>query len=395
MKKNIFMLLLFSSCIFAQELREDIYVSGRSEDNGFIEYYSNGLIKRLSLYDRKLEFDIKKVSNSNIDGKITWIEYDDVNETIFNIKIDADKIIINEDFIKPGNAHRSDKIITIRDEAFFTDNFYYAYREDKFKYKDAYSDFVMINNRIYDIASINFEKEKPYSSQSVKVLEANKKQLALGFYNLYSYESSGEGVFIKDENIIVSPYVNKDKFSPLYKFINFYLVSSLFIKNEFLPYILVINQKYSDFSKQNQIIYYNSSSFLREGNINYSADNLSSHHNNIPYASANGYGIGDKIYLYVDVEKEYLTLNLYNGFQSVLKPYLYEQNSRAKKIQIKNIDNGNIIVFEVSDIPEVQKISLAPITVNAESVARLELTILEVYPGTKYKDLCIHAILAE
>lgn len=88
-------------------------------------------------------------------------------------------------------------------------------------------------------------------------------------------------------------------------------------------------------------------------------------------------------------------LRFYNGFQSGTKKNLYKDNSRAKKIQIKNLNNGVETVISLKDTPDEQIISLRNLCLYQDLYTKLEITILEVYPGEKYKDLCIQAIIPE
>ena len=59
------------------------------------------------------------------------------------------------------------------------------------------------------------------------------------------------------------------------------------------------------------------------------------------WASGNGYGIGDSLFLVVDIFSDF-KIAIYNGFQSE-KKYLYEQNSRLKTIKV--ITEVAIILF--------------------------------------------------
>lgn len=137
--------------------------------------------------------------------------------------------------------------------------------------------------------------------------------------------------------------------------------------------------------------YYEASSFLIEGETIYKPENLSSI-SGLPWATANGYGIGDTIQIKIDYYDN-LKLGFYNGFQSKNRPDLYNANSRAKKIKIQNIENGKNKEFVLEDISSMQKLSLEELNIKQRSLINLEITILEVYPGEKYKDLCIQAII--
>ena len=72
------------------------------------------------------------------------------------------------------------------------------------------------------------------------------------------------------------------------------------------------------------------------------------------------------------------------------KPYLYKQNSRPKKIRL-TAESLFSIEVDLIDTPNFQTI-IFPVRLKNEI---LKLEILEVYPGTKYEDTCINAILFE
>lgn len=140
-------------------------------------------------------------------------------------------------------------------------------------------------------------------------------------------------------------------------------------------------------------ISYTASSFLVEGKTVYGAANLSSK-DGLPWASANGYGINDTIQIKT-IGNESLKLVFYNGFQSDSRPDLFEANSRVKKIEIKCVENNGIIKIDLKDSREAQIIDLKPLKIALTSYINLEIKILEVFQGEKYKDLCIQAIIPE
>ncbi|NLK46034.1 MAG: hypothetical protein GX297_05200 [Treponema sp.] len=137
--------------------------------------------------------------------------------------------------------------------------------------------------------------------------------------------------------------------------------------------------------------FYNASSELKEKNAFYKAENLRTVEG-LPWASANGYGIGDKIFIRTPTLYS-IKLAIYNGFQSDSKKYLYKANSRAKKIRIKSLESEKSIEILLKDIPNEQYIDLSSLDIAYNVFTNLEITILEVYPGDKYKDLCIQAII--
>lgn len=137
---------------------------------------------------------------------------------------------------------------------------------------------------------------------------------------------------------------------------------------------------------------YNASSELKEKKAHYKAENLR-HIDGLPWASANGYGINDTITinLMIPCLKGFI---FYNGFQSTSNKDLYKANSRVKKLRIKYLPNNQYIDVELADTPKKQIIMLDKLYYDSDFYENFEFTILEVYPGEKYKDLCIQSIQA-
>lgn len=136
---------------------------------------------------------------------------------------------------------------------------------------------------------------------------------------------------------------------------------------------------------------YKATSELKEKKAFYSAENLKTQ-DKLPWASANGYGIGDVITIETPTASS-MNLYFYNGYQSKERPDLYKANSRAKKIRIENKASKSKIEIELKDTPDAQIISMKALNLWFNVYSTLEITILEVYPGEKYKDLCIQAII--
>ena len=109
-------------------------------------------------------------------------------------------------------------------------------------------------------------------------------------------------------------------------------------------------------------------------------------------ASANGYGIGDKIKINFGTAVP-KTLYVMNGFIDSKRTDLFLKNSRVKKIKLTNIKTGAWKVVGVYG----EAVSLSQIDVGtlvfSEDANILEIEILETYPGEKYSDLCIQAII--
>ncbi len=139
---------------------------------------------------------------------------------------------------------------------------------------------------------------------------------------------------------------------------------------------------------------YAADSALKEGTIFYGASNLSNI-KGLPWVSANGYGIGDKIY--IDFKgKAPKTILFLNGYISEEKQYLFMQNSRVKKINLINPANNatQTYLFYSGTSREINQIDISNIYKD-DTNESLIIEMSEIYPGTKYKDLCIQAIIPD
>jgi hypothetical protein len=136
------------------------------------------------------------------------------------------------------------------------------------------------------------------------------------------------------------------------------------------------------------------SSYLVENDILYFPSNLDiSYRTDKPWVDGvEGYGIGEKILFekgYVPIPNGSMHISI--GYISYDKPYLYNKNSRPKKIKL-SVENKFSFVVDLRDTPHYQEIKF-PSSINQEDTLVLE--ILDVYPGTKYEDTCINTILFE
>jgi hypothetical protein len=101
----------------------------------------------------------------------------------------------------------------------------------------------------------------------------------------------------------------------------------------------------------------------------------------------NDYGIGE----YIEF-KGYLFANgigLLNGLQK--NRNIYDANSRVKKLKVYVNGKENCIV-ELEDKMGVQTFQIPGYESGTSEEIFIKFEILEVYPGTKYKDTCISEI---
>lgn len=137
-------------------------------------------------------------------------------------------------------------------------------------------------------------------------------------------------------------------------------------------------------------IYKDASSYLIERTKSYPIENLCNIDIATPWVeNAPGYGIGECFTIENTWGRIYSTLLIMNGYISYEKPYLYEQNSRIKKIRVTGVKSGKTQVLEVLDTPHPQTVDISFITEPED----LRVTIEDVYPGTKYEDTCIQFLI--
>jgi len=128
------------------------------------------------------------------------------------------------------------------------------------------------------------------------------------------------------------------------------------------------------------------SSFLKEGNILYYPQNIETPKIGYPWVEGvPGYGIGEWVEIEINMYDQTIVLALMNGYVSYNKPYLYEQNSRIKKLEISGRNNSMLV-----DIPDSP--NLYEIKIDSRFGGTLRLTIKDVYPGTKWSDTCLESI---
>jgi hypothetical protein len=124
-----------------------------------------------------------------------------------------------------------------------------------------------------------------------------------------------------------------------------------------------------------------SASFLIENGISYSSEKLGYRIGEAwayRFGETNIFGTLETTYSYSEV---YISI----GFVSYTNPQLYRQNARPKKIRISGNDGDYKIdrIIDLEDTPHFQEIG------GLNGAMKIE--IIEIYPGTRYQDVCINA----
>lgn len=135
---------------------------------------------------------------------------------------------------------------------------------------------------------------------------------------------------------------------------------------------------------------YYATTYLTEGTTTYEPEHLQQK-DGLPWASGNGEGIGEIISIKEFKNKNPTVLKIMNGYQDSTHPDYYEKNSRVKTIKITNKETKKSKKIRVKDIKEEQIFSITDLGQGQE----YDIEILNVYPGKKYKDLCIQYLVVE
>ena len=134
------------------------------------------------------------------------------------------------------------------------------------------------------------------------------------------------------------------------------------------------------------------SSELREGKTVYSVENLSTEIL-LPWVPAGGKnGIGATLTIH-DMYGEFLILG--SGYVSVKNRALWTKNARPKKLKIQYKKTGIVKYVDLKDTPDLQTIVMYTDEdyKNQTIGSDIVITIMDVYEGTTYSDVCINILV--
>lgn len=128
-----------------------------------------------------------------------------------------------------------------------------------------------------------------------------------------------------------------------------------------------------------------SSTLKPEGENRYDAENVrNSWEDKVWSEGAAGNGVGEWLEITPVTAKPLIKILMKPGFQKDATD-LFKANARPKKIRIEL--NGEH-QFD-ADIPDEEETIAIPVTGYTKPVQKMRLTFTEVYPGSKYEDLCV------
>jgi hypothetical protein len=102
-----------------------------------------------------------------------------------------------------------------------------------------------------------------------------------------------------------------------------------------------------------------------------------------------GPGIGEWVEIEPTKPTPLFAISISPGFQSTNKPERFEQNGRPSRVEIA-LNGENRFTATLGDKPESQ---LIPILGYTKPVAKIRITILDVFPGTRFSDTCISRVV--
>ncbi|MBK1815330.1 hypothetical protein JIN84_06880 [Luteolibacter yonseiensis] len=130
-----------------------------------------------------------------------------------------------------------------------------------------------------------------------------------------------------------------------------------------------------------------SSTLPADGTHSYQAENVKTSRPDIAWSEgARGTGIGEWLEIIPEVSKPLAAIEIWPGFTS--SEEYYQANARPKKI---SIDLNGEYQFSV-DVPDRRESFRIPIKGYSKPVDKLRMTFKEVWPGSKYEDLCVSGV---
>lgn len=133
-----------------------------------------------------------------------------------------------------------------------------------------------------------------------------------------------------------------------------------------------------------------SSELENNGDVNYKVQNVHDFNlNTVWVEGAEGYGIGETIEMIVEGNQIGLAIThieIINGYVKSNK--MWEENTRVKTLMLKK-DGQPYKVLLLEDSKDVQSFEIGYIGIGGKEDIVLDFEIMDVYPGSKYKDTAI------
>lgn len=126
-----------------------------------------------------------------------------------------------------------------------------------------------------------------------------------------------------------------------------------------------------------------------EGEFSYSPENLKTVRNDECWAEgAEGNGVGEWLEFLVEVPRPLHGIFITPGYYRHSKEMLFKANARPKSLKV-TLNGEHEFIAELKDSMTEQMIAVSGYT---KSVKTVRLTVMDVYPGSAYEDLCISSV---
>ena len=426
MKKIMFFFVSFIFCFLHAEnsnfvLRLYYPYGGDIRYTEEFKFYDDGLVKQMIHYDLRDEVDYYQWDNIKKDLKILrkfYIDRTEDNITITKEENGTKKVISS--FIKTGKNSW---------------NYYYKKEKNDFFTVEIDAPSIKISP---NYVSIGGEISHLVDNKLIKIAQSKRngiEEYTLEYdgkkeYKLKTNDPDGEDC---STVIFVSDYIEFEKEAAV---LNFYIQNfppHVFFSIPAIPkdkstnnsvtikksshedfgydYYTLGKQKYLCLKSENLALLYTeddslpkiselpvnceiipitnlyASSTLKEGNIEYTVDNISSLTLHKPWVEGvKGNGVDE----YFQFNKSDASgFYILNGFVSFSRPDLFEKNNRVEKVSISGLSSKKTVDVVLIDTAKPQYIDLSEF--KDDEIIRI--TIKSVYNGSKYNDTCVSGIM--
>lgn len=372
--KIIFFLLLINSfgVISAQEFIKGEYKSYQYENEPRVvtkeefsfdqDMYLTSFVSK-SVLDKKWDKEIKVNCEKKADNFV-------INISLTNINYEKDQNLKTTHILKKNknawDLFYEDKIVgTISYSEDLRKCYFYDYKDKSIEtfYEKNNNEYTLFNSQ-YILKNGIFHEQNldDCENENYKLFDGNKYEINYSYEGLKSRYDFEKNYYCK----------NLDQSCLLWLLRNH-------ISSFLLPYL---------FCKLDRA--YHVTSYLTEGKTTYEPENLQQK-DGLPWASGNGRGIGEVISIKEFEHKNPDEVVIMNGYQDKNHPDYYGKNSRIKTLKITNTQTKKSKVVTVKDIKEEQRFSLSELGEGSE----YDFEIIDIYPGSKYDDLCIQYMVIE
>jgi|GEM_PF-6863842 len=246
-----------------------------------------------------------------------------------------------------------------------------------------------------EVALLNSLAVDSYTRLPFVTLPTIKKESIVYMNNSITISKNSEKISItkNGKGIKIQNYTLKEENGISFLYDEKKVLQGLFLTNSDFALFYESGQKQPEILSEENLMKSSSpasisaSSFLKEKNLEYKAENLSRVELALPWVEGvKGQGIGEKIQFN---KNSACGMYLINGYISMERPDLYKKNSRVQEVIIRDVKKTLEKKVQLFDTAKPQYIDLE----DFKNVEMLEIEIVAVYPGSLYEDTCIAGLV--